>query len=679
MALDFITSNPTTGAYYTGQDKAEKQALLDQQLGVDTAVRQGITQMLQKPPPAYQSPSAAPSSPVVAGPAATDQAASPAAAQTAGPTLPVPPIPPATPPPATAQADDPNLGPTAVQMRQMRVAPTGPDVDAIMQGMSRGAAPPAAAPPATPPATTLPPAQPRRPEANATSPATTQLAMANPGTMTDASPGFIPAGWFGDPQKERTLNAIVHRESRGQNIPNQQGPGGTPLSTASGPFQDINSTWAEGKRLAGIDPNLYPTAMSAPSDVQIRVNSAIYDKYGTSPWKASEPGHGGMPAADAGRAAIAGVGPPGMSFMPGYNTSRYDPILQSLAATPGGGNAALKLLTEQGRFDQNNYRRSDNYQRLAMSALAHGDTATARYYAEAGGMQLPESVMSNQGNAVLLGRGSLLAHRIYGSDPEQAMRFTQTFLTNGGDVTGAFNAAGVPRSNPQYKLGWAQQEDGSMRALTFSPRTGQIAPATDQSGQPVMQAPKPNQGSLTLDHKVNMLVTTGMPYNEAVQAATGVGVRPQAVASAYRGFYASYANSLAGMNAPEPERQAAVETQMVNVFGPNWRNVMGQGQPQGGTPQAAPGGGAALPTAPAGAGAPSSYQPPSTAPPQPQAGTAVPQQAGTPGQGGPQAAPTPGDVQQSIANARAAIAQGKPRAAVLKRLQDLNIPIPPDL
>jgi hypothetical protein len=677
MALDFITNNPATNAYYNAQDRADKQAQIAQQIGVDTAVRRGINQMLQQRQPAssYLSPDAAPSSPVVAGPAATDQATT-APATAPATALPVPPIPPATPPPVTAQANDPNLGPSAPQMRQMRVAPSAPDVDAIMKGMSGGAAPP----PATPATATPPPAQTPRPEAAVPQ----QLAMADPGTATDAptgllaynSPGFIPQGYFGDPVKEATLNKIVHRESGGQNIPNRQGPGGTPLSTASGPFQDINSTWREGLQLAGVtNPEQYPTAMSAPPDVQIKVNGALYDKYGEKPWAASAPGAGrGQPAAPYQTADMSGsVGPPGMAFMPGYNTSRYDPILRELAGAPGGGTEALKLLQEQGRFDQNNYRRTDTYQRLAMQALNHGDLATADFYAKAGGMQLPQSVLSGQNNPVLLGRASLVAHQVYGAgNQEQAQRYVQTYMANGGDVAGAFAAAGVPRTNPQYQLKWVQRLDGSLAANAFSPRTGQMTPMTDQTGQPMTQGPRPAAGSLTLDHKVNMLVGTGMPYDEAVKAVTGAGVKPQSVQTAYRGFYGLVTNSIAGVNASEPERQQMVETQMVNVFGPNWRALMGG---QGASPPPPPSGAGGLPMAPAGAGAPSTYRPPgaATTPPTPQPGGAAP------GQGGPQGAPTPQDIQQAIAGAKAAIKQGKRREDVIKRLQEFHIPVPPDL
>ena len=58
-------------------------------------------------------------------------------------------------------------------------------------------------------------------------------------------------------------------------------------ATASGKYQMVNSTWQEGAKLAGVDTSQYPTAMSAPEDVQDKVAGAVYDKYGTKPWDAS--------------------------------------------------------------------------------------------------------------------------------------------------------------------------------------------------------------------------------------------------------------------------------------------------------------------------------------------------------------------------------------------------------
>jgi len=89
--------------------------------------------------------------------------------------------------------------------------------------------------------------------------------------------------------KEEVLAAIMQRESGGQNIRNRTGPGGTPESTASGYYQMIDPTWLEYAKLAGVDTAQYPTAMSAPREVQARVAGLLYDRQGQRPWAASAP------------------------------------------------------------------------------------------------------------------------------------------------------------------------------------------------------------------------------------------------------------------------------------------------------------------------------------------------------------------------------------------------------
>jgi hypothetical protein len=70
------------------------------------------------------------------------------------------------------------------------------------------------------------------------------------------------------------FDTIAGVESGGQNILTRiQPPGGG--NTASGYYQIINSTWQSYARQAGVDTNLYPTAMSAPADVQTQVASTI--------------------------------------------------------------------------------------------------------------------------------------------------------------------------------------------------------------------------------------------------------------------------------------------------------------------------------------------------------------------------------------------------------------------
>lgn len=635
-SVNFITGDPEADAYDKSQTQATKMGAIDQQLGVDTAVRQGVNNMLDQssqPAPSYQMPAAAP--------------------------------PPQTPQPTPAQPVS-SVG-TQVASLESGGAPSNVVNAGGYSGkyqlgkaalVDAGIYQPA-------PHEDLAAQQPGQWWGTFNVPGqgsmTYQQWLNNPGAQ-DASWQAHQTNLEGEIQK-RGLDKYIGQTVGG--VPVTQsgliammqigGPQGTQQFLQTGgaynPADKNGTTIADyGKRVAGGAP------VQAP------------------------PSPGPAPDASSVQPAMGGS-----AFMPGMNTSRYDPILRSLAATPGGGQAALTLLQNQGKFDQQNYRRTDVYQRLAMQAMAHGDPVTAKYYANIGGLQIPEQVFSSQNNMALMGRGSLVAQRVYGSDPQQAQRFLQTFMSNGGDVTGAFTAAGAPRSNPGYKLEWVQQIDGSYKAMNYGTHTGTLQPLNGPDGQQVTQAPKPNAANQGLDYKVNMLVGTGMPYNDAVQAVTGVGVKPATVANAYRGFYSSYANSMQGMNADEPTRQAAVEQQMQQVFGPGWR-AQTQGQ------QAAPSPGVAVPATPQAlppaqteGGAPPAaarpaYQPPAAAPPPtPQPGTATPQAGATPGQGGPMAAPTPQDQQAAIAYARQAINSGRPRQAVLQRLQSLGIPIPPDL
>lgn len=85
--------------------------------------------------------------------------------------------------------------------------------------------------------------------------------------------------------KDQALGIIRRNESGGQNIfSNVDVPGYTREQRGSGYYQIIPSTWQEGKRLAGVDPAQYPLAIDAPFDVQHRVASALYDRYGVQPW-----------------------------------------------------------------------------------------------------------------------------------------------------------------------------------------------------------------------------------------------------------------------------------------------------------------------------------------------------------------------------------------------------------
>jgi len=83
----------------------------------------------------------------------------------------------------------------------------------------------------------------------------------------------------------RALDIIEQLESRGRNVPNYKfGPG----FTAQGYYQITNPTWRDHAQSAGVDLSQYPTAMSAPRDVQRAVADKIFQKRGFQPWVATK-------------------------------------------------------------------------------------------------------------------------------------------------------------------------------------------------------------------------------------------------------------------------------------------------------------------------------------------------------------------------------------------------------
>ncbi len=147
----------------------------------------------------------------------------------------------------------------------------------------------------------------------------------------------------GDP-----LSLISKFESGGRNIKN-------PTSSASGPWQFLDSTWRETAPKEGVDISQYPTAMSAPVDVQKRVAQRLYNERGYSPWAPYNsrlaaalrgPGVGGAGRAGAGAMAPEFTPPPAddaaldTGGQPAGNDAGYTPF----SRTDAGSDAANEAL-----------------------------------------------------------------------------------------------------------------------------------------------------------------------------------------------------------------------------------------------------------------------------------------------------------------------------------------------
>lgn len=197
---------------------------------------------------------------------------------------------------------------------------------------------------------------------------------------------------------------------------------------------------------------------------------------------------GNAPAARSSMREMVAERPSGMM--------QYGPILDELAGVPGGGQAALQLLgnaygrdqrleSDQLQLEQTFARDDDAMERLAMTALAHGDMDIFDYWAQRSGIQVPQQVLADKRQASLFARGALLAEQFYKADPQQAARFIQGYI-QGGPSAG-FAAAGAPTNNQRVTLRDVQV--GDQRLIARIGANGQSQGfVTGQDGQPLQSA-----------------------------------------------------------------------------------------------------------------------------------------------------------------------------------------------
>lgn len=112
-----------------------------------------------------------------------------------------------------------------------------------------------------------------------------------PGTISTVT--VTPSGPFGagafQPTPEIMADPIAQRESGGRNVYNYRHDEDPQKFTASGFYQITDPLWNEVAPSVGVDTKKYPTAISAPPEVQTQVKQAIQAKYGDRPWGDSAP------------------------------------------------------------------------------------------------------------------------------------------------------------------------------------------------------------------------------------------------------------------------------------------------------------------------------------------------------------------------------------------------------
>lgn len=319
----------------------------------------------------------------------------------------------------------------------------------------------------------------------------------------------------------------------------------------------------------------------------------------------SAPTGGSTPSvASMGLFPPAGGGAADPTATPGQGNfnARYDPILSRLSQTPGGGATAMSILNNQSRYDMAAGKRGDAYQRLAMQALGQGNTAVFQYYARLGGLNIPPEVVQNAGLAKRLATASLTAERIYGSDPQQASAFVQRYLQT-GDVQSAFQMAGPPRSNPRISIQQVYDahegvvrffgvqtrgpDAGTATPITVGgPPASQPAAASGAAGappppaagpQPLTGAPRPGSNTREPDRvvRLRMLQAAGFDDQTANAIAGGAAPPPSAIVGALTRVQKMVQDDFA---IPADKKADEVNARMGAMFGADWNQRM-RGQP----------------------------------------------------------------------------------------------------
>lgn len=140
------------------------------------------------------------------------------------------------------------------------------------------------------------------------------------------------------------LAPIMKFESGGQNVPNYRYDS---THTAGGFFQITNSTWKDTAPAAGVDLGQFPTAMSAPFDVQKSVATTLYNQRGFQPWEPNNPSLASYISQQGGAGAFV---PPGQLTSAGFGVN--DPSaatgINDPSFAPSDPNALVFHMTPKG-------------------------------------------------------------------------------------------------------------------------------------------------------------------------------------------------------------------------------------------------------------------------------------------------------------------------------------------
>lgn len=581
-----------TGTGVDGFDRAADGVTRDrqrrQQIGVDTAIREGVGEMMRGGGQGggYQPPMAAPWTGSAYQPpgAATAPVAAPAASLTPAPTASATtaqPAPGATLP--TAQPEDPRFA--RLRMGTIRVEdPTGRAVNPWgftgFYQFGTGALKDAGV---------YEPSQGEDLKRNAWT-GTINLPSGKRLTHAEfsADPDAQKEAW--DAHQARLGTEI---DRRGLNRYIGQTRGGIPI-TEDAIRAMMHIGGAHGAQLFLTTDGAYNPADANGTTLSAYATKVLSGQDGVSAGRmgGSTPSVGGMGLFQPGGAQAA----PGASQ--GASGASYNPILSRLAQTPGGGATALSILGQQSRADMAQGRRSDAYQRLAMTALGKGDVGLFQYYAQRGGLNIPQEVIQNAGMRQRLSIGSLTAERLYRDDPQRAAIFVQAYM-QGGDVGQAYRMAGPPQGNPQITVKEVYDaETNTIQLLgiqTRGPQAGMATPITTPGGQSVAgdaRAGAANNAPRLMGDTYMVPGPNGtwVPATDADGNPIRRGAGPNSViSSAYNATRTAVYQDPLFMARPTAEKDAEIERQMRNLYGPDWQSQMRGTAGQGtATPAATP-------------------------------------------------------------------------------------------